>query len=117
MCHRSGVVRESPVGGYLDDRQPSPEQSIASLASCVLVNPPGSKTRYSNIGVTIEGQCVVAASGMSFEDYQREFVLGPLGMTGSSWRADEQVRQKLAVGYMRVADAQKGLLLPSRSTV
>ena len=108
MCHRSGIVRESPVGGYFDDRQPSPEQSIASLSSCVLVNPPGTKTRYSNIGVTLEGQCVVAASGMSFEDYQSEFVLGPLGMTGSSWRADEQVRQKLAVGYMRVADAKGG---------
>jgi serine beta-lactamase-like protein LACTB len=108
MCHRSGMVRESPVGGYLDDRQPSPEQSIASLASCVLVNPPGTKTRYSNIGVTIEGQCAVAASGMSFEDYQMKYVLTPLGMTSSSWRADEQVRQKLAQGYMRVADDRGG---------
>jgi hypothetical protein len=50
---------------------------------------------------------------MSFEDYQREFVLGPLGMAGSSWRADELVRQKLALGYMRVADTKGGFFFRS----
>ncbi len=108
MCHRSGLVRESPVGGYLDDSQPSIAESIASLESCVLVNPPNTKTRYSNIGVTVVGQAVAAASGRSFEQYQRANLLDPIGMAHSSWRVDERIRDQLAVGYMRVADGQGG---------
>lgn len=108
MCHRSGLVRESPVGGYFDDSQPSMGESIASLASCVLVNPPDTKTRYSNIGVTVVGQAVAAASGLPFEQYERNFLLNPLGMDGSSWRVDSRIRDQLATGYMRVADGQGG---------
>ncbi len=106
MCHRSGMVRESPVGGYLDDSQPSIAQSIASLESCVLVNPPNTKTRYSNIGVTIVGQAVAAASGSPFQDYELKHLLEPLGMIHSSWRVDKSIQDQLATGYMRVADGQ-----------
>ncbi|MCH5374381.1 MAG: beta-lactamase family protein, partial [Planctomycetes bacterium] len=45
MCHRSGMVREAPVGGYLDDSQPGIDATVASLQSCALVNPPNTKTR------------------------------------------------------------------------
>ncbi len=106
MCHRSGIVRESPVGGYLDDSQPSIAQSIASLESCVLVNPPNTKTRYSNIGVTIVGQAVAAASGAPFQDYALKHLLEPLGMMQTGWRVDNRVKNQLATGYMRVADGQ-----------
>lgn len=41
MCHRSGLVRESPIGGYFDPHEPTVEASIGSLAGCALVNPPG----------------------------------------------------------------------------
>jgi CubicO group peptidase (beta-lactamase class C family) len=108
MCHRSGMVRESPVGGYLDDSQPSILQSVASLESCVLVNPPNTKTRYSNIGVTIVGQSVATVSGFSFEEFQENNLMEPVGMTSSGWRVDGRVRDKLAKGYMRVADGHGG---------
>jgi CubicO group peptidase (beta-lactamase class C family) len=108
LCHRSGMVRESPVGGYLDDSQPTMAASVASLRSCVLVNPPDTKTRYSNIGPTIVGLAVSAAGRQPFEQYQHEHLLQPLGMSNSAWRADPAVRQQLAVGRMRVADGQGG---------
>ena len=76
LCHRSGMIRESPVGGYLDDSQPSIAQSIASIAPCVLVHRPNTKTKYSNIGPTIVGQVVEKISGQSFDEYQREHILG-----------------------------------------
>ena len=35
LCHRSGMVRESPVGGYLDDSQPRwPKRSPPSVPAC-----------------------------------------------------------------------------------
>ena len=104
MCHRSGLIRESPVGGYFDDSEPSVADSIASLAQCVLVNPPGTKTRYSNIGVTLVGQVVSKVAGISFEEYQNENLLGPMGMVNSGFRLNRALRARLATAFMRVAD-------------
>jgi len=104
MCHRSGLIRESPVGGYLDDSEPSAADSVASLAHCVLVNPPGTKTRYSNIGVTVVGQVVSKVAGMAFEDYQSKNLFGPIGMTNSGFRLNRELRARLATAYMRVAE-------------
>lgn len=103
MCHRSGMTREAPVGGYFDDSEPSVTDSIASLAQCVLVNPPDTRTRYSNIGVTIVGQVVSKTAGVSFEDYQDKNLLGPIGMSNSSFRLNKRVRTQLSAAYMRVA--------------
>ncbi len=108
MCHRSGLVRESPVGGYFDPSEPSIAQSVASLADCVRVHRPNEVTRYSNIGVTVVGHVVAKVAGMSFEDYQRTSVLDPLGMKSSSFRRDDRVRPHLAASYMLVADGQGG---------
>lgn len=108
MCHRSGLVRESPVGSYFDDSEPSIEESIASLESCVLVNPPNTKTRYSNIGATVVGQAVAKTSECSYEQCLREKLLDPIGMNHSSFRVDDRIRDKLATGYMRVADGKGG---------
>jgi CubicO group peptidase (beta-lactamase class C family) len=108
MCHRSGLVRESPIGGYLDPNEPSIDESVASLADCVRVHPPAKVTKYSNIGVTIVGQAVAKVSGMPFAEYQRKHVLNPLGMTHSSFLRDEHVRDQLSNSYMLVADGHGG---------
>jgi serine beta-lactamase-like protein LACTB len=108
MCHRSGLVRESPVGGYLDPKQPSIEATVASLGPCVLAVPPNTKTKYSNVGPTITGLIVQQVAGEPFDRYQRKQVLGPLGMENSSFRLNDAVRERLAPGRMRVADGKGG---------
>ena len=45
LCHRTGMIRESPVGGYFDDSQPGLPATVASIRNCVLVNRPNEKTR------------------------------------------------------------------------
>ena len=62
--------------------QPSIEATLASVANCALVNPPNTKTRYSNVGPTIVGQAVEAVRA-GYADYQQQHLLGPLGMTSS----------------------------------
>ncbi len=106
MCHRSGMFRESPVGGYFDPSGPSIAETVASLTDCVRVHPPGKVTKYSNIGVTVVGHTVGQVAGVPFAEYQRTHVLGPLGMDHSSFLRDDRVRPKLATSYMRVADSQ-----------
>ncbi len=103
LCHRSGMIRESPVGGYLDNRQPTVQATIASVGDCVLVNPPNTKTRYSNVGPTIVGRAIEVQTGRDYADYQQQHVLGPLGMASSAWRMNDALRPRLAKGEMRVA--------------
>jgi len=108
MCHRSGLIREVPVGSYFDSSEPGAEKTVASLASCVLVYPPGTKTKYSNSGVTVVGHIVEKVARIPFEAYQQKHILEPLGMNHSGWRLDAQLRFKLATGYLPVADGKGG---------
>ena len=110
LCHRSGMVREAPVGGYFDFHEPSLAETVASIHSCVLVNPPETKTRYSNIGPSIAGQVVAAVAGVEYARYQQEHVLEPLGMTSSSFLLSGIERQRLAKSFMQVADGRGGLV-------
>ncbi|MCR4412768.1 MAG: beta-lactamase family protein [Thermoguttaceae bacterium] len=108
LCHRSGMVRESPVGGYLDPSQPTLAETVASVRSCVLVNPPNTKTRYSNVGPTLAGQAVATVAGMAYEQYQKDRVLGPLGMDSSSFVLKDVPRHRMMPGFMRIADGRGG---------
>ena len=108
MCHRAGMVRESPVGSYFDDSEPGVAKTVASLSSCVLVHPPGTHTKYSNSGVTIVGHAVERASGMPFERYAQEQLLDRFDMNDSGFVRTRGIRRNLATGYLRVAQADGG---------
>ncbi|MEW6303332.1 MAG: serine hydrolase domain-containing protein [Verrucomicrobiota bacterium] len=108
MCHRSGMIRESPVGSYFDDSGATVDETVASLAGCALVNPPGAKMRYSNVGVTVVGQTVERVSGLEFEAYQQRHLFGPLGMRSSSFWLGKSLKPYLSKAYLPVADGKGG---------
>ncbi|MEO7318388.1 MAG: serine hydrolase [Chthoniobacteraceae bacterium] len=108
LCHRSGLQREAPVGGYFDPTQPSLAATVASIASGVLATRPGEKTRYSNFAASIAGHVVERVAGQSFEDYQRAHILDPLGMKSSSWTLAKTARERIIVAHMKVADGRGG---------
>lgn len=103
LSHRSGMIREAPVGGYLDPSQPSIKETLASVSGAVLVNPPNKVMRYSNVGPTIAGEAIVRASGMEYPEYQKKYLLEPLGMKHSTWIMTDELRPQLAKGKMRIA--------------
>jgi len=108
LCHRSGIAREAPIGGYFDPSQPSLSRTVSSLSQTVLVNPPNTRTRYSNAGASIAGHLVERVAGAGFGQYQRDHILGPLGMTRSSWSLEEVPPEQLITAAMRVADGHGG---------
>lgn len=105
LCHRSGLIRESPVGGYYDDQQPTILATVRSVADCALVNPPNTQTRYSNIGATVAGYAVQSVTGTGYDFYARERLLKPLGMLDSSFVLNPAVQRKLSNSYMRIANS------------
>jgi hypothetical protein len=102
------MVRESPAGGYFDASPPLLDAVVASLADCVLVSPPGTATKYSNIGVTVNGWLLEKICSEPFDAYQRREILDPLGMKISSFTINEEIREQLAIGRMRAADGRGG---------
>jgi len=61
------------------------ERYTRRLADSVLLSDPGSTYYYSNIAFDVLGDLVAKVSGMSFEKYEKDNVLTPLGMNGSSF--------------------------------
>lgn len=108
LCHRSGIVRESPVGGYFDDSEPGLQRMIESIPQTVLPTAPNEKLRYSNVGPSLAGHIVARTAGTTFPQYQRHRILGPLGMTNSAWLRRELKPARLAPSCMRVADRKGG---------
>lgn len=106
MTHRSGLVREPPVGSYFDPTEPSLAATIASLNRTSLVYPPESRTKYSNAAVATAGYVVERISGQPFAKSIHRTVLEPLGMQQSSFEATPEVRKNLARAYMWTLDGR-----------
>lgn len=101
MSHQSGLVRESPVGHYFDDTGPSLADTIKSLNNTALIYKPGTRTKYSNAGVSVAGLVVERVAGRPFDEHIREALLGPLDMPGSGFLRSPAIDAQLAVGWMR----------------
>src|SRR5688572_23391426 len=86
MSHQAGLVRESPVGHYFDDEEPSLADTVESLNETSLIYKPGTRTKYSNAGVSVAGFVVERIAGKPFEDCVRDSLLRPLDMPASGFR-------------------------------
>jgi serine beta-lactamase-like protein LACTB len=100
MSHRSGLVRESPVGSYLDPTEPSLAKTVESLNRTKLLYAPETKERYSNAGIAVVGLMLQETQKQAFPRYMAKTLLLPLGMTGSSFEPDPAVKRHLAKGTM-----------------
>jgi CubicO group peptidase (beta-lactamase class C family)/D-alanyl-D-alanine dipeptidase len=100
LAHRSGLVRESPVGNYFDDTHPTLAETVKSLNGIPLVFRPESKTSYSNAAVATVGRVVEKTAKGEFAALMQEKILGPLGMTDSSFDPTPAQRKKVAKALM-----------------
>ena len=107
MSHRSGLVRESPVGNYFDASSPSLQETVMSLNETAYVYPPGTRTKYSNAGIAVVGYVIEQLKGMPFSDYMDRNIFAPLGMHSSSFRPADGLRQRQATGWMWTYDGRR----------
>ena len=97
MAHRSGLVREPPVGSYFHTDEPSLAATVESLNRTVTA--PGEVTRYSNAGLAVVGRVLEVVSGIKYEDLLQQRLFGPLGMSKSGFsraRAPAPVYSEMA---------------------
>jgi CubicO group peptidase (beta-lactamase class C family)/D-alanyl-D-alanine dipeptidase len=100
MTHRSGLVRESPVGNYFDPTGPTLAQTVNSLNRTKLVYEPETRIKYSNAAIATVGYTLQQTQKKPFVAYLRDTLLVPLGMTNSAFEATPAVKTKLAKAVM-----------------
>jgi serine beta-lactamase-like protein LACTB len=100
MTHRSGLIREPPVGNYFDPTEPGLEKTVASLNGIRLIYPPESRIKYSNGAIAVVGYALEKSQKETFEKYVQRRVIDPLGMKSSSFLLTPDVKKRLADAVM-----------------
>jgi CubicO group peptidase (beta-lactamase class C family)/D-alanyl-D-alanine dipeptidase len=100
MAHRSGLVREPPVGNYFDPTGPSLAKMVASLNKTQLVYKPETKTKYSNAAIATVGFVLEKTQKQPFARYLWRTLLDPLDMKHSSFEPDPALTKDLAKAVM-----------------
>ncbi|HEU6443804.1 MAG TPA: serine hydrolase domain-containing protein, partial [Gaiellaceae bacterium] len=96
LSHLSGLQREVPGNVWETLEMPTREELLPRLAEAERPLAPGAYWHYSNLAYALLGEVVARVSGEPAEGYLDEHVLGPAGMTRTTWTAAEPT----AVGYL-----------------
>ena len=110
MNHTGGFAFELPnfksMGGW---SRRMPLRSVAAMAAALPRQfEPGTKIRYSNVGIEIGAAIVEVISGKRWEDFLKERVLDPLGMKDSGfWPTDAQLENKIEMYDVRGGSVAK----------
>ncbi len=107
MTHRSGLVREPPVGSYFDPTPPSLDSVVASLNRTTLVYAPTSRVKYSNAAITVVGSVLERTQREPFASYVQRAVLAPLDLTHSAFTPTPHITRRLATAYMWAPDGRR----------
>jgi CubicO group peptidase (beta-lactamase class C family) len=102
LTHASGLPREAafPYWSAPEFAFPTREQIVQALSSQETLYPTETYFQYSNLGLTLAGEVVTAASGQPYADYVRHNILQPLGLASTFPDMPESERgARLATGY------------------
>jgi CubicO group peptidase (beta-lactamase class C family) len=84
MTHHSGLPANFYKGIFSNNPEPF-TKVIEEIKGEYLAYPTGSFYAYSNLGMTVLGGVIERVSGKDYASYMDEFLLGPMGMTSSSF--------------------------------
>ena len=100
LAHVSGMQSE-PVGPWWE-RSPgvSVEALLAANDGSGAVFAPGEQWHYSNLGFGLLGEAAARLRGAAWSDLVEERILGPLGMTRTSYLPEEPYARGLSVHHL-----------------
>ncbi|WP_224249899.1 serine hydrolase domain-containing protein [Hyalangium gracile] len=101
LTHHAGIP-EQYVGAFTPRALSLPER-MELLREEHQAYPVGKLWAYSNTGIVIAGRALETASGMEFTAAMKQHVLGPLGMSQSSFRLEPHMMPAMSVGYGALA--------------
>lgn len=97
LTHTAGI---HDVVLELPKRLPvTPSELVAKIREKALDYEPGSEQRYSNSGYQLLGYLLERISGMSYENFIKENLFKPLGITASGYDSSAEIITDRAAGY------------------
>jgi CubicO group peptidase (beta-lactamase class C family) len=99
LNHTSGLAELSESLTKGDGSDAALEQAVRALGTVPPRRPAGQAFDYVNMNYTTLGLIVQTVAGQSYEDYMRQHVLAPLGMTNAYPSPVEASRHGLATGH------------------
>jgi CubicO group peptidase (beta-lactamase class C family) len=104
LSHVGGLVTDDPWG---DHQQVLTEAEFTALLrrGPPLTRAPQSQFEYSNYGYALLGRIVSNVSGRRYQDYIRDEIMRPLGMTSSGHDISAFPQERRAIGYRWENDA------------
>ncbi|MEX2283096.1 MAG: serine hydrolase [Gemmatimonadota bacterium] len=106
MSHRSGLLREPPVGNYFDPTEPSLVEMVKSLNGRELIYPPEARQKYSNAAIAVVGYVLERGSGEPFAAYLKKTVLDPMGLSSSAFEPLPTLKPRIADAVMWTVDGR-----------
>lgn len=103
--HMAGLSREPEV--EVHGRGPFREwkwKAVAAIADTRVVDPPGARYRYSNVGYALLGFALERAAERPFEVLADSLVFQPLGMRDTHFVLPGHEGRRLARGYVNAGD-------------
>ncbi len=85
LAHASGLQREPPGEVWETLEFPAEEELLARLGEAEQVLAGSAAWHYSNLAYALLGHVVGRVCGTPFRDYVQERLLGPLGLTRTTW--------------------------------
>jgi CubicO group peptidase (beta-lactamase class C family) len=103
LTHTSGIPNFTGFPDYESTMMlySPPEKTILRFRDKNLDFAPGTKHKYSNSGYVLLGFLIEKVSGMKYEDFLRQNVLGPLDMQNTGYDHFETALDRRASGYDR----------------
>jgi CubicO group peptidase (beta-lactamase class C family) len=104
LSHVGGLVTDDPWG---DRQQVLTEAEFTALLrqGPPFTRAPQSQFEYSNYGYALLGRIVSNVSGRRYQDYIRDEIMRPLGMTSSGYDIAASPLERRAIGYRWENDA------------
>ena len=92
LLHRGGLVPDNPLSDY----EGTPAESLARVYALAPVYEPGARYKYSDVGYIVLGELVRIVDGRPLDQFAREEIFEPLGMTDTSYSPPASWRQRCA---------------------
>ncbi|UBV44132.1 beta-lactamase family protein (plasmid) [Deinococcus taeanensis] len=118
LGHQSGINRDGADSDYWQQFHAFPgREALIDLCRAEAVFPPDQYFKYSNMGYSLLGLIIEAASGQSYEAYVAAHITGPLALTNLGPELPQAREPELAAGHSgRLAGTDPRRVLPSSDT-
>jgi len=92
LQHRGGLIADNDLADYRD----GPEKALERIYALGTVAEPGTRFIYSDVGYIVLGELVRRVSGQRLDDFARENIFRPLGMTETTFAPTGALRERCA---------------------